>query len=723
MRHLPLCALIVVLATGGLAQTPRHPAPKVAWKTPISSPSFGGAAVADIDGDGRLEIAFGTYFGDDSVRVLNGEDGTEYWRYDAGNACLDASLRFCDLDGDGKLELVVPVSNQGHVIAFDARSGDERWRYSTQPVECTDTPPTIQDVDGDGKLDVVYGTFKGRLHVINREGKRQRRIDVVKHFIQTGPAIFDLNGDDVNDFVCATFKGDNKVWAIDGKSGKKAWTFHVPGKHIGMYHGCSVGDLDGDGVSELVIAAYDGKVYCLRARDGHELWSAAPGDRYIMAPTVIADLDGDGKSEVIAASENVTVLNGDGSLRWSHRCASGTGWDSATRGASVADLDGDGALDVAVLSGAGLFKVFSGKDGKLLYEFDASRLGAHTAASSSHGVTIADLTGDGKLDVFFVVGATRPQKHGLAVCLTGFKGKGSGWYMLRHDRKNTGNLATPIDPVLLRHIENLKPAAQSVGKPPRPPKTQAPAVARNRASGRPAAAPKQPTSQLRDLAKARGIPAATLEAAMAANVIHPTPQRLAALKKHDHAFRAACLLIETGRSHTGSIEVLRATYHAGDEKLLRELADGPDLPRWGKWTILKGLGLADTKENRLYLLERLQDERDAGHFMSVAEALAMLKDSRATDTVGKQILKFEERWGGVERYLLTSLDRIADARAVPSYIRYLKDPRGKAVMQVLRQLAGHDRNQARRQAEILLGSGRDFPSRTRDALRRFVGQR
>ncbi|MEN8152200.1 MAG: FG-GAP-like repeat-containing protein, partial [Planctomycetota bacterium] len=163
MRALPvLFSVLALLAVPAMAGPP-----EVAWTTPLDAPSFGSAAVADIDDDGRLEVAFGTYFGDDSVRVLNGEDGSEYWRFHAGRACLDASCRFADLDGDGHLELVVPVSNKGWVLAFDAKSGDELWRYTTSPTECTDSPPAILDLDGngdgDGKLEVVYGTFKGNL--------------------------------------------------------------------------------------------------------------------------------------------------------------------------------------------------------------------------------------------------------------------------------------------------------------------------------------------------------------------------------------------------------------------------------------------------------------------------------------------------------------------------------------------------------------------------------
>ena len=97
MRNdLVLSALLAALAPHApiAAQDPAVvlPKPRVAWTQELASPSFGGAAVADIDGDGRLEVAFGTYFGDNSVRVLNGEDGSEYWRFDLGYETADVNL-------------------------------------------------------------------------------------------------------------------------------------------------------------------------------------------------------------------------------------------------------------------------------------------------------------------------------------------------------------------------------------------------------------------------------------------------------------------------------------------------------------------------------------------------------------------------------------------------------------------------------------------------------
>lgn len=423
--------------------------PRVAWKIPLKSNSFGGAAVADVDRDGRLEVAFATYFGDSSVHVLNGEDGSRLWKYEGGKECLDASLKFTDLNGDGHLELVVPVSNTGLVLALDARTGKQLWKYEAGQGECIDTPPTIADTDGDGRPEIVVGTFKGKLHVVSADGSRVRTIKVAEGAVQSGATVMDLNADGVPDFIAGNFRGDHRIHAVSGKDGRELW--HVQtGDHI--YHGCSVGDLDNDGHPDLAVGSYDGKIYAFRARDGKPLWTVAPGDRYFMSPTVMVDLDGDGKQEVVSASQRITAIRGDGSILWSVSADESRGRDSVTRGVSVADLDGDGRPDVAYVNGKGLFRALRGTDGARLCEFDAGPLAQGKTLRGSSGVTIADLTGDGKLDVFFVVGGTNRDRHGMAICLTGFEGTGPGWYMLRHDHLNTGNVKTPLEPVLAKHI-------------------------------------------------------------------------------------------------------------------------------------------------------------------------------------------------------------------------------------------------------------------------------
>ena len=465
---MPTLLAAIMLLTG-------QPEPRVLWTAPLKSASFGGGAAADVDGDGILDIAFCCYFGDSKVRVLRGKNGQEIWSYEAGSgggkgdACLDASCRFADVDRDGKLDLIVPVSNTSQVIAFDAATGHKKWTYEAGYGECIDTPPWVGDIDG--KLAIVVGTFKARLHVISAaDGKLIRNVQIApKGAVQSCPLVLDLNGDMVMDYIAATFNGDNRVVAADGAAKEMAAAYGPDQKpmnakvndlwHIqtgaAIYHGPSMGDLDGDGKPDFTIGSYDGKVYAFKA-DGSELWTKAPGERYFMGPTAIADLDGDQKPEVVAASEKVTAFKANGEQLWSVRFDKPGAYWAITRGVSIADLDGDTKPDLVALNGRGLLKVLRGTDGSTICEFDAATVFKGKMEATSNAPIIADFDGDGKLDIVFVVGRADgrdPQNNsGMAICLTGFAGSAknadgspAGWFMHRHDPSNTGNVTTPID--------------------------------------------------------------------------------------------------------------------------------------------------------------------------------------------------------------------------------------------------------------------------------------
>ena len=114
-----------------------------------------------------------------------------------------------------------------------------------------------------------------------------------------------------------------------------------------------VGDLDGDGVLDLVVGdavAAAGGVNVLLGRGGGRLAEAL---RYPVAqfPTAlaVADLDRDGALDVAAASYDglaVLIGRGDGTLRLGPAYSAGTN----PTGLAVGDFDGDGALDAAVTS-------------------------------------------------------------------------------------------------------------------------------------------------------------------------------------------------------------------------------------------------------------------------------------------------------------------------------------------------------------------------------------
>jgi outer membrane protein assembly factor BamB len=300
-RTIPVPIFMVLTAMGLLclmslplaAQSPR-----ILWYYDLDAPSFGGAATADLDGDGKLEIVFGTYFNDEKIRVLNGENGSLLWDFDTGG-CNDASPVIADVDLDGDLEVVVPASSPCKVYCFNGADGAVEWVENLG--FCIDSPPAVADVDQDGKLEIVLGTFLGHVFCLKGEdgGVQWDKSLGSGSYIQSGPNLLDLDQNGTLDVVVAQWSGDNRIYALNGSDGSVLWYSDLPGDW--MYHGASFADIDEDGKPELAIGCYDNKVYVLNGEDGSRVWDyTAP--YYVGAPTAIADIDNDHHLEVVIAA-------------------------------------------------------------------------------------------------------------------------------------------------------------------------------------------------------------------------------------------------------------------------------------------------------------------------------------------------------------------------------------------------------------------------------------
>lgn len=417
--------------------------PPILWSYDLDAPSFGSAAVADIDHDGKLEIAFGTYFNDERVHALNAENGSSLWSYDTGG-CNDASPAIADVDLDGDLEVIVPASSPYRVYCFDGATGEVEWSRSTGFPNCIDSPPGVADVDNDNKPEVILGTWYGHVFCLNGEdgGVRWRADLDPNSYIQSEPNILDLDGDRQLDVVVSQFAGDCRVYALRGDDGSVLWYSDLP--QDWMYHGGSFADIDEDGKPEIVIGCYDGHVYALNGEDGSLEWDyVAPF--YIGAPTSIADLNNDGHLEVVFAYyDTLGVLSHTGDLIWEYPTGG-----SIFRGAAIGDLNGDEDLDVVFGSADGILRVLRGDNGHVLHTYN---LQAHYGRTfdMDHAPVVADFDDDGNLDVFVIggYGSSDPPdgNHGRAYALAVGTAGGAAWPMFRHDLLHSGTYTEPEVP-------------------------------------------------------------------------------------------------------------------------------------------------------------------------------------------------------------------------------------------------------------------------------------
>jgi len=246
-----------------------------------------GVAIGDIDSDGKSELIVPNY-NSNSVSVFRNNctmgsitAGSFDARIDfpSGNNPYDVAIG--DIDGDGKPDLAVTNWGSNTVSLFrnTSTSGSITLASLADKVDfTTGTNPcmvAIADIDGDGKHDLTITNSGSDSFSIFRNistsgsltiGSIEPRADFL-----TGPAegsralaVGDIDGDGKPDLVISnTFAGSNKLYVFRNTSSPGIIGVGSLAARIDFTAGAGVssiaiGDVDGDGKSDLVVANSEG---------------------------------------------------------------------------------------------------------------------------------------------------------------------------------------------------------------------------------------------------------------------------------------------------------------------------------------------------------------------------------------------------------------------------------------------------------------------------------
>jgi subtilase family protein/VCBS repeat protein len=397
---------------------------------------------------------------------------------DTGAAILGAIAAIGPERGKQEKGLVVAATAERQLLAFDATGAAldgfpltlpptstlTRAHHASAPLGLTQAP-VIVDLDGDGRLDIALATQEGAIHALDLAGQELAGYPVVLSEKTGSPAVGDLDGDRRPDLVAASDQTIFLLFASGARSEirlpKRA--FEPRPEPPLVEPTPALGDLDGDGIPEIAIATRGRAVLVYkasstapfrtvdteRARIGLRSDGLMNGAMIFGASgtAALADLDGDGELEVATAVSSMDALLGldvESSVErlfatWS--LATGTFSDGAPHliadpapaGCAIADLDGDRLAEVIVADGDGRVDAFA-LDGRRPQRWPKLAGGWVQGAPA-----LGDLAGNGQIDV---VVATR---SGLVFAwrTTGLVKGSLPWAGFAHDATASGNIATP----------------------------------------------------------------------------------------------------------------------------------------------------------------------------------------------------------------------------------------------------------------------------------------
>ncbi len=336
--------------------------------------------------------------------VLRASDGSVYpgWPYltadvlgdlSGPDGCSDGivtSPAVADLDGDGKLEIVAGSFDlRVYAWKLDGRLVPG-WPRITQ--DTIWSSPAIADLDNDGWPEVVIGSDShtdpyfsshngGALWVFRHDGAPLAGLPCyfdpstpsnVNHAIQSSPAIADLDNDGWPDVVVGTGPeiGSSvtppRLYAFSGYALTHASCSSLPGWPAAtsnyVHTAPAIGDLEGNGAHDVVVTALDGQVYAWHANgvplSGFPMrpldYTGNAVSSNISSP-VLADLDGDGKQDIFfSLAWEVGIVRSNGQQHTSsgpwpdpYRPSLVTNW-SVNGIPAVGNVDTDNGLEIYI---------------------------------------------------------------------------------------------------------------------------------------------------------------------------------------------------------------------------------------------------------------------------------------------------------------------------------------------------------------------------------------
>ncbi len=425
-----------------------------------------GIAVADYDGDGRLDLAIANFTTDSLTIYLQNASGTDF--HGAADVTFPSgtnpwSILTTDFNGDGKADLIVTAFTTGYVYTF---TGNGNGTFSAGPgspfaASASAAGLAVGDFDGNGTVDIISGslTSSGLNILLGGSNVTKTATGVAMTAVSGASSTGSAYGAAVSLSAVASppglsgtitfYDGVQILGTASASSGSIPAIYNLsPGTHsfTAHYNGDAThlasvsaavsftvtpaqsgGFLPfgngSDSAASFVAPAYvsgsqPGYVALYSSSNTVKVWtwngsaftqfaSAATGTT--PSSTLMADFNGDQKPDIAVANygdNTVTILLGDGVGGFT--AASGSPVSVGVQPTWIAsgDFNGDGIVDLAVAnfgSSSNSITILLGNGNGTFHQASGSPI---SVGANPWSVTVADTNNDGKADLIVPNGSS-----------------------------------------------------------------------------------------------------------------------------------------------------------------------------------------------------------------------------------------------------------------------------------------------------------------------------
>jgi hypothetical protein len=319
------------------------------WTPQVISSTAGGVRAvfaADVNADGRVDVLSANFDTDTFMWYKNGGGAAPVWTpYTiATGVAYDGphSINAADLDGDGRVD-VATACWMGNSIAWHKSGGGSAPTWTSYTISSTTMSASfvvVADVDGDGRLDVVSSSYSDDKIAWFRNGGGSPIVwttNIISTTATGAHSVFvaDMDGDGRLDALSASQAGRKVEWYKNGGGSPPTWTtYTVTSTTIGSVHAVYAADVDGDGrVDALACSENDNKAMWYKNEGGSPpAWtpySVSTSVAYA-ASVFAAYVDSDGRLDVLTASSHDDKV----AVHFNNLCPRGTfgtnGFDPCT---------------------------------------------------------------------------------------------------------------------------------------------------------------------------------------------------------------------------------------------------------------------------------------------------------------------------------------------------------------------------------------------------------